>query len=283
MEASCCAEKGVSMLDVGKNFTAEDAANGKCSPSELSTDEFLRYIALLSEPLITPSKHSEATAEDVLGRNSDISSLSSEELVRLFLILVNKEPDADTAKTLLSKFGSPERVLAAPVAALENIPGVGFDTAVRLSLAHSTVVRALSGSGTARKTSSNPAKNAEHLLSGRISALSSESFAYVFADEKNNLSKVFAVRGEASAEISVSSGEIIENAAYLGAHTVFAAHNHPDGGAVSQRDIESTSVLRERLAAFSIKLEEHFVFSRGTAETKAKTYYIIRDYIDIAK
>lgn len=98
MEASCCAEKGVSMLDVGKNFTAEDAANGKCSPSELSTDEFLRYIALLSESLITPSKHSEATAEDVLGRNSDISSLSSEELVRLFFILVNKEPDADTAK-----------------------------------------------------------------------------------------------------------------------------------------------------------------------------------------
>lgn len=273
----------VSALSEKKNYAAEDAANGKCSPSELSTDEFLRYIALLSEPLITLSKHSGATAEDILGRNSDISSLSSEELMRLFLILVNKKPDAGTAKALLSKFGSPERVLAAPVAALENISGVGFDTAVRLSLAHSIVIRALNGNTSAGKAGSNPAKNAELLLSGRISALSSESFAYVFTDEKSRPIRIFTVRGEASAEISVSAGEIIENAAYLGAHTLFAAHNHPDGSAVSRRDIESTAVLREKLSDFSVKLEEHFVFSRGTADTKATTYYIIRDYIDIAK
>lgn len=215
-------------------------------------------------------------SDDIISGIGNISELSSEELTELFLTLANIKHTPETARALLDRFGSPERVLAAPAAALEKVDGMGFDSAVRISLIYRTVVRAMSQNNASegKRRGVTP----EAILSGRISGLSSEAFAYVFEDGKNELSSVFTVSGEMSAQISVAASEIIENAAYFEAKKLYIAHNHPSGGGVSSRDIESTKVLRHRLAAFSLELAEHFVFSRSV-DGGGSTYRIIRDYL----
>ena len=220
--------------------------------------------------------NTESSSEGVIDRVKKLSELSSEELVELFLTLANIKHTPETARALLDRFGSPERVLAAPAAALEKVDGMGFDSAVRISLIYRTVVRAMSQNNASegKRRGVTP----EAILSGRISGLSSEAFAYVFEDGKNELSSAFTVSGEMSAQISVAASEIIENAAYFEAKKLYIAHNHPSGGGVSSRDIESTKVLRKQLAAFSLELAEHFVFSRS-AEGVGAVYRVIRDFI----
>ena len=183
----------------------------------------------------------------------------------LELLLFYCIPRQDTnpiAHALLDRFGSVTKVLEAPVAQLEKVPGMGKSSATFLTLI-SSVWRYTGLEEKEDEILPTIEKCGDYLVS-YFSRHRNEVVYLLCLDAKR---KVLSCRevGEGSVNsASVPIRRIVEMALAENATTVVLAHNHPSGVALpSNEDQLTTRRLAMSLSTVDIELEDHIIVADG--------------------
>lgn len=175
---------------------------------------------------------------------------------------------------LLSRFGSLEKVLSAPLEMLEAVPGVDARTAVLISLTGQI----------ARYCQAQHEMDApEHLKTSRACA---EYLKPYFSGQRNEKVYLLCLDSKASViccreieEGSVCSAnvpirKIMEIVLSLNAVSVVLAHNHPGGLPYpSADDIVTTRRLAVALDGIDVVLADHIIFADGDYVSLAQAGY----------
>jgi DNA repair protein RadC len=198
-------------------------------------------------------------------------SLPDYELLELFLY--RSIPRADVkplAKALLARFGGLQGALAAPLADLRQVPGVGEAVALDLKLMQEAALRM--GRETLAK---RPLISSWSALLGYVRAElayeAREQFRVLFLDKKNQLIADEQLGCGTVDHAPVYPREVARRALELSSCAVVLVHNHPSGDpAPSSADIDMTRQIVDALRPLRILVHDHLVVGRdGVASFKA--------------
>lgn len=180
----------------------------------------------------------------------------------LELLLFYAIPRRDTnelAHTLLQRFGSISGVFEAEISELENIPGMGRNSAILLSLVPSLCRRYMNdrwGDKPLLDSSVKAGEFAVSLFMGR----KYEAFYALCLDNQNRLNYAALVHEGTINEAPVYPRLIVETALRHKASSVILAHNHPGGSLKpSGADIECTKRICTALEAISVHVIDHII------------------------
>ena len=179
----------------------------------------------------------------------------------LELLLFYSVPRMDTnelAHRLIEHFGSLSEVLNASPDVLMEVPGVGKNTAVLLSM-----MPQLFSAYTDDMVNSHKIKGREAVekyIVGRFCGTSSEKVLLVCLDNRFRMLSCDTV-GEGSVNFSViDRRKIVENVLRHNATAAMIAHNHPRGYALpSQEDVVTTSEISKMLEGIGVRLIDHII------------------------
>ena len=190
-------------------------------------------------------------------------AMPDHQLLELLLsISIPRKDVKPIAYALINRFGSLEQVFAAGAADLQQVPGVGEQTAVQILL-----VRDLN-----RRIRQNQNKPVKHLTDA---ARSCAYFANLLRDK--TAEQVYLVTLDGSAKIlqthAVGSGSVnlaavdqrtlMEHILRDNASAVMLAHNHPGGKAQpSAQDLEFTIRLLSILRSIQVQLLDHLLHAQ---------------------
>ncbi len=195
-------------------------------------------------------------------RMLDEGLLSFQEHNILELVLFYAIPHRDTnelSHRLIREFGSLRRVFDASYEDLLKVKGVGHNVASLLKLVPE-LSRVYVDKGTPSQFFMRSIDDAYRYLIPKFIGEKDECVILACLDNKHAVIECeLLFRGSVnSAELSVR--KVIERAIRYNAAAVVLAHNHPGGFAIPSRmDIDTTTKLREALAAISVKLLDHII------------------------
>lgn len=184
----------------------------------------------------------------------------------LELILFRAIPRQDVkplARHMLEVFGDLNTVIAAPIARLKAIPGVGDSVIVELKLIEACAQRMARA-----KIMDRPVLSGwQALLDYCHTAMShreTEQFRVLFLDRKNVLIADEA-QGEGTVDhVPVYPREVLRRALELNASALILVHNHPSGDpSPSQADIAMTETIRTAGEALSVTLHDHIIIGKS--------------------
>jgi DNA repair protein RadC len=191
----------------------------------------------------------------------------------LELLLFRSMPRRDVkplAKALIERFGGLAGVLAAPIADLTALPGMGEQVALDLKLTHEATLRI--GRGALGK---RPAISSWSALLGYVRAALAheprEQFRVLFLDRKNQLIADEMLGQGTVDHAPVYPREVARRALELSASALILVHNHPSGDPTpSSADIDMTRQIVDAVRALKIAVHDHLVVGRdGVASFKA--------------
>lgn len=201
----------------------------------------------------------------------------------LELLLFYAIPRQDTnpiAHDLLDRFGSLSQVLEANVEELQQIPGIGANAALLLTLVTQF----------ARFYQVDSAQRIKCLTT--LDACGEYLIPYFFGRNKETVfllcldakCKVLCCKevGEGSVNTAaVSVRKIVETALNSNATTVVLSHNHPSGVALpSEEDVQTTRRVAAALHAVDISLADHIVVADGDYVSMVQSGYQLREGYD---
>ena len=202
----------------------------------------------------------------------------------LELLLFYCVPRVDTnplAFALLKHFGSFDAVLDASPKELMEVPGVGENVAVFLSLLKSAW-RYYEVASSKNETALKSVKECGEYMRPYFVNRNVETVYLLCMDAK---CKALCCKkiGEGSVNsAAISVRKIVETAINANATTVVLAHNHPSGLAIpSGDDVQTTQRLSRALQAVEIILADHLVFAGDDFVSIVRSNgYAIRNRID---
>lgn len=191
-------------------------------------------------------------------------ALADHEMLEMVLFLALPRRDTKPiARTLLARFGDLGQVLAAPVAELSRIEGLGEAGVATLVAVRGAALRLLRADATRRTVLSDW----EALLAYLRAALAHERVEQVRALFLDNRNRLIADEQLAQGTVNhapVYPREIARRALELHATSVILVHNHPAGDPTPSRDdIEMTRQVRVALEVLRIALLDHLVVAAG--------------------
>ena len=200
-----------------------------------------------------------------------LAALPDYELLELYLF--RSIPMKDTkplAKALLARFGDLAAVLAASVAELRTVAGVGESIALDLKLLHEATLRI----GRANASKRTVITSWTQLLAYIKVALANEAreqFRVLFLDKKNQLIADEVMNQGTVDHAPVYPREVMRRALELSSSSIILVHNHPSGDPTpSGADVEMTRQVVEAGKALRIAVHDHLVVGReGVASLKA--------------
>jgi len=218
---------------------------------------------------ITDWPHDDRPREKLLRKG--VEALSDAELVAILLRTgLGGKSAVDLARGMLARFGSITALLAADVAALTALPGVGPVKYVQLQAALEVARRTLRET-LDRGVALNSPQAVRDYLRLNLQARPHEVFAVVFLDAQNRVLAMEELFRGTLAQTSVFPREVVKRALAHNAAAVILAHNHPSGVAEPSRaDDALTNALRQALALVDVKVLDHFVIGAGTAASYAE-------------
>ncbi|SNR38656.1 RadC family protein [Puniceibacterium sediminis] len=185
----------------------------------------------------------------------------------LELVLFRAIPRQDVkplARQLLEIFGDFNRILSAPVARLNRVPGVGQAVVTELKIVEAAAHR-LSRS---RVMQRHVVSSWDALLDYCHTTMAhreTELFRVLFLDRKNVL-----IADEAQAQgtvdhVPVYPREVVKRALELNASALILVHNHPSGDPTpSAADIDVTNQIQKAAEALGLTLHDHLVIGKST-------------------
>ncbi len=200
-----------------------------------------------------------------------IAALPDYELLELYLFRAIPRRDVKPlAKALLARFGDLTGVLAASVAELRTVSGVGETVALDLKLMHEAAIR-LGRAGAAKRPAISSSAQLLAYVRLVLAAEPREQFRVLFLDAKNQLIADEVMNHGTVDHAPVYPREIMRRALELSAKAVILVHNHPSGDPTpSSADVEMTRLVIEAGRALSIQIHDHLVVGReGVASFKA--------------
>ena len=204
----------------------------------------------------------EKTRKEILKEkfNKDPAALSDEEILELLLIYSGqKEGAGETAKKLISVFGSVKGLMSAPKAALKGI-GIADNSAILLSLC-GDIEKQIHLDACKRIKQIRTTEDAIELCRNALCTEALENMILVTLDENDKVIAVHPlnVLGTVSS-VTVNAPELVKHAIFDNAHTVIIAHNHPHGNPnASTDDVEFTLKATKLLREIGITLKDHII------------------------
>lgn len=173
-------------------------------------------------------------------------------------------PRKDTnelAHYLINYFGSFAAVLDAPLEALMEIDGIGFEAAAFLKFIPELFKFYETSKNQDKKIILN-SKTAVECLSGYFIGAQVEKFVVMYLDARGGLIKCSEVAQGTDTMVKTDFSTILKSAIMLDAKALVVAHNHPNGFAVPSKE---DKVLTEKLSALCKTLDiilcEHIIFT----------------------
>ena len=208
------------------------------------------------------SGHRQRLRERFLEGGAD--AIPDYELMELVLFAAIPRRDVKPlAKQLILRFGSFAEVIAAPLARLREVPGIGESVAVQLKIIAAAALR-LAKSELRNKTALSSWGALLDYCTAAMARNPQEEFRTLFLDRKNVLiGDEVQTRGTID-HTPVYPREIVKRALELGASAIILVHNHPSGDPTPSRaDIDMTREVVAAARALNIAVHDHLVIGRG--------------------
>ena len=174
------------------------------------------------------------------------------------------------AQQLLSRFGSLAGLLAAPVAEIAAVRGVGPAKSAGLAAMVELVRRSLTEVAAERDALQSPQAVRDYLRLA-LAARPYEVFVGLFLDSQNRLLAAEELFRGTLAQTSVYPREVVKAALARNAAAMIFAHNHPSGLAEPSRADELLTLsLKQALALIDVRTLDHFVVAGGRLTSLAE-------------
>jgi DNA repair protein RadC len=206
--------------------------------------------------------HDERPRERLLRHGA--AALSDAELVALLLRTGTARQSAlEVARSLIARFDGLSGLLAAPVADVVSVHGVGPAKGAELAAIVELARRSLSQQARRRDALASPQAVRDYLRL-LLAARPYEVFVGLFLDSQNRLLAADELFRGTLAQTSVYPREVVKAALARNAGAMIFAHNHPSGVAEPSRADELlTQALKQALALVDIRTLDHFVVADG--------------------
>jgi len=206
--------------------------------------------------------HRQRLRDRFLGHGLD--GFTDTEVLELLLALGTPRKDCkETARLLLTRFGSLVQALDASQAELELIDGVGPKNGFALHFVQSVARRYLKQRLVAKEYLRSSREVGEYLVHS-MRGLKREVLTAVFLDASLAIIGTSLVAEGTLASNTVHPRELIKMALECHAASVVIAHNHPSGSLnPSAQDIRLTRHLFIALAFAGIQLLDHLIVGEG--------------------
>jgi DNA repair protein RadC len=222
-----------------------------------------------AEPVPDHYGHRERLRERV--EVGGFAPLADYELLELYLFRSNRRADTKKiAKALLARFDTLAGVLAAGVADLVAIKGVGEAVALDLKLLHEATIRLQRHRIEKREVISSWTALVAYVRTA-LANESREQFRVLFLDRKNQLIGDEVLGQGTIDHAPVYPREVVRRALELSASSLILVHNHPSGDPTpSSADIDMTRQIIEAARTLRISIHDHLIVGReGVASLKA--------------
>jgi len=196
--------------------------------------------------------------------DSGLDSFLDHEVLELLLTYAIARKDTKPiAWALLKRFGSLADVLDADKAALEQIDGVGENTALFLKLIRGTLKKYTQARLPKRIPITNPQQVMEYCKAS-LSGKQYECLEIIFLSVRSTLIGTQIIASGSLAEVAVTPRMIVQSALDKKAAAIILVHNHPSGDvSPSKEDIELTQQTLQAAQLMDITLHDHLIVSRG--------------------
>ncbi len=173
------------------------------------------------------------------------------------------------AKTLIATFGSFAEVIAAPVARLAEIKGLGDTTITELKIVEAAAARLLRGEVKKRPVLSSWSAVLDYCRTAQAFA-DREQFRVLFLDKRNQLIADEVQQVGTVDHAPVYPREVVKRALELSATALVLVHNHPSGDPTpSQADIQMTQQIVAVASPLGIAVHDHIIVGKdGHASLK---------------
>ncbi len=197
------------------------------------------------------------------------------ELLELLLFRSIKTRDVKPcARALVDHFGDFNRVLAAPIERLQDVDGIGPETAFDIKLIEAAAHRMSQGKVLQKPVVSSWSALLDYC---RVSMAhrDTEQFRIFFLDRKNVLiADEMQAKGTVD-HVPVYPREVIKRALELNASALILVHNHPSGDPTpSQADIAMTEDIIRACDAVDITVHDHLIIGKSQEVSLKSEGYI---------
>jgi DNA repair protein RadC len=229
---------------------------------------------LLIDPVIGPDAGGDSSAIGTEGHRARMrakllgagpDALADHELLEMVLFLALPRRDTKAiARTLIARFGSFAAAVAAPLADLRGVEGMGEAGAASLKTVHAAALRLVRAEVVNRPVLTNWDRLMDY-LTAVLARERVEQFRVLFLDVRNRLLADEAQARGTVDHTPVYPREVVKRALELHATALILVHNHPSGDpSPSQADIAMTHEVRAAARALSIVLHDHVIVGNGT-------------------
>ncbi|NLY65561.1 MAG: DNA repair protein RadC [Alcaligenaceae bacterium] len=171
---------------------------------------------------------------------------------------------------LLNEFGGLRSLLAADIALLQKVKGLGNAKICQLLAIHELAQRSLEEELQSRSALDHPQK-VKAYCSSKLAHLTVEHCMAIYLDTRYRLICSEEISQGTLSQASVYPRELIKSALKHHAAAVILSHNHPSGiPEPSMADITLTQHIRKALQLVDIKLLDHLIVAAGQTVSLAE-------------
>jgi DNA repair protein RadC len=197
-------------------------------------------------------------------------ALSDYEMLELVLFRALPRRDVKPlAKKLIETFGSFNEVIAAPVARLNEVKGLGDAAVTELKVVQAAANRLARGQVKRRTVLSSWSAVLDYCRAAMAFA-EKEQLRVLFLDKRNQLIADELQQTGTVDHTPVYPREVVKRALELSATAIVLVHNHPSGDPTPSRaDIQMTQQILEIAKPLGIALHDHIIVGKeGHASLK---------------
>jgi DNA repair protein RadC len=195
---------------------------------------------------------------------SGAQGLADYELLELILFRAMPRRDVKPlAKALLRRFGSLAETIAAPIARLTEVEGVGEAAAVEIKIIEAAAQQFAKGAVAGRKVLGSWTTLIDYCRTA-MAFSETESFRILFLDKRNGLIADEEQQRGTVDHTPVYPREVMKRALELSATALILVHNHPSGDPQpSGADIAMTKEIIAIAAPLGITVHDHIIVGRN--------------------
>jgi len=191
-------------------------------------------------------------------------ALADHEMLEMILFLALPRRDTKPiARALLTRFRSFSGTIAAPLADLRGIEGLGEAGAAALKVVHAAALRLTRAEVIERPLLANWDRLMDYLTAA-MAREPVEQFRVLYLDTRNRL---LADEPQARGTVNhtpVYPREVVARALELRATAMILVHNHPSGDpTLSLADVEMTREVKAAASILSVLLHDHIIIGNG--------------------
>lgn len=199
-----------------------------------------------------------------------LSGFAPHEALELMLFYAIPQRNVNPlAHALIDRFGTLERVLAAPREELCKVEGVGEYAASLLKLFHAVSLR-LNAERAAETEVLATSEDALEYCAGLLRGNHKERFFVICLDAQLHVIKAECIAEGSVDEVPAYPRLAVEAALRHNARQVILCHNHPGGSALpSDADLDATRRLCDALRTVQIGVPDHIIVTDTQAQSLA--------------